>query len=70
VCTQAARGGARGALRWYSLWAVLFQVGGIGFITPALWLPAYLTSRAAAERDRTLRAVAPRRVRITGAHSW
>ena len=64
---EAGRGGARGPLRYYSLWAALMQVGGVGFVTPALWLPAYAASRAAAERDGTLRGVSARRVHITGA---
>ena len=64
---EAGRGGARGLLRYYSLWAALMQVGGVGFVTPALWLPAYAASRAAAERDGTLRGVSARRVHITGA---
>ena len=64
---EAGRGGARGPLRYYSLWAALMQVGGVGFVTPALWLPAFAASRAAAERVGTLRAVSARRAHITGA---
>ena len=62
---EAGRSGATRPLRWYVLWTVAMQFGGVGFVTPALWLPAYAASRAAAEG--TPRGVSARRVHITGA---
>ena len=57
---EAGRAGTAGPLAWFSLWAALYQLGGIGFVAPALWLPAY--ARRAAPGGLT-----QARVRATGA---
>ena len=64
---QAGRSGATGAVRFYSLWAALYQLGGIGFVTPALWLPAYHAAAQAAAATEQPRTVSLARVRVTGA---
>jgi hypothetical protein len=51
-------------VRWFSLWALLYQLAGIGFITPALWLPAY-----AASARHAASLAAPRRITLARARA-